>query len=487
MKRIYTLILASCILVSGLTGCVKEEETDISVKLTNHMTETELEKTSIHELTLLDDPDEKEHIVSIELYSIDDMFKKNESMKDQLTAEEYENVKDWLNSEKENDPDALFYGHALIDGCLYNGILPPAGYDGGVIEFEFANSVNGDEPEIEEVKCKNIEEYKSWEKQMALKNGVSEDRVESLCKQIDIVFDAVMNGTYEKLPLDSIDFNDMSIYNDPFVDNRSKWEYNRDEVEKISDSIDEVSIYDEELDTEYLVHVVLPPDYDKENTYPVFFLTDGVWRFGNTPSLREKIESGDADPTILVTLGYDYNNDGSDGDFRFTQLVIEREKLLNFITDNLMPYLGEHYNIDYENSTLYGHSDGGVFSHYAMFKSDLYDNQPFGSYIIGSPAFWGPYDENPEYDFDSEGCKNDYDYWSRNDKLDKKVFLCGGSLEDPDYEDKYDGQPTTLEGLEDLKQRLVNHNADMEYKLYESHHYQYIPDMLIEFLTKEYK
>ncbi len=89
---------------------------------------------------------------------------------------------------------------------------------------------------------------------------MTETRADSVCKQADIVFDAVMNETYEKLPT----------------------------------------------------------DYDKEKEYPAFFLTDGVWRFGNTPSLRKEMESGKADPTILVTLGYDYNNDGSEGNFRFT-------------------------------------------------------------------------------------------------------------------------------------------------------------------------
>ena len=31
-----------------------------------------------------------------------------------------------------------------------------------------------------------------------------------------------------------------------------------------------------------------------------------------------------------------------------------------FITDNLMPYLGEKYSFDYGRSTLFGHSQGGV-------------------------------------------------------------------------------------------------------------------------------
>jgi hypothetical protein len=70
--------------------------------------------------------------------------------------------------------------------------------------------------------------------------------------------------------------------------------------------------------------------------------------------------------------------------------------------------------------------------------------------------------------------------------MNKHVFLCGGSQEDPDYADKYNGNPTTLEGLEALKNDLTSHGADVTYKLYESHHYQYIPEMLVEYLKTTY-
>jgi predicted alpha/beta superfamily hydrolase len=228
----------------------------------------------------------------------------------------------------------------------------------------------------------------------------------------------------------------------------------------------------------------LPPSYDPSKTYPVFFLTDGVWRFGDSPKLRKVMEDGEASDVIIVTLGYNYNINGADGVTRFGYLVPERAKLLDFITDNLMPYLGENYKIDYGASTLYGHSDGGVFAEYALFSSDTYENQPFGKYIIGSPAFWGLYSEPDAMDL--KGYQNDYGYWDRNASLNKHVFLCGGSQEDSDYADKYNGNPTTLEGLEALKNDLTSHGADVTYKLYESHHYQYIPEMLVEYLKTAY-
>ena len=317
--------------------------------------------------------------------------------------------------------------------------------------------------------------------------GYSEQKADFEVRRVRIAYEAVKSGNYETLPEGTVDPADETLYDggvDYGKDYRDRWEYNRGEVEAIKDSIDEISIYDEELDTEFLVHVTLPPEYDKDKYYPVLFLTDGVWRFGNHTELRKVMENGEASDVILVSLGYNYHMDGTDEANRFEYLVQKRDMLLDFITDNLMPYLGENYNIDYANSTLYGHSDGGVFTHSALFRSDLYDNQPFGRYIIGSPAFWCLYDDC--YDLDPDGCENDYGYFDRNDKLDKCVFLCGGSLEDPDYADMYKGHDTTLRGLDKLNERLKSRGADVTYKLYESHHYQFIPEMLVEYLKTVY-
>lgn len=61
-----------------------------------------------------------------------------------------------------------------------------------------------------------------------------------------------------------------------------------------------------------------------------------------------------------------------------------------------------------------------AFLHEALFQSDLYENQPFGNYIIGSPAFWNLYHE--ELGVDPEDYSNDYGYFDRNDTLDKRFF-----------------------------------------------------------------
>lgn len=496
MKKIIILFL-SLIMITSASACnaqnaetkrniIENTKNIEQITLENKMTDKELSLVKKHGLALLDQPaDEHKARVEIEFETKtpDDMRAELESMRDNLSDGQYEQAVEGINNLSESGESFTYPVYALIDDCLYSGMFWEPTDDGVERTITSYNPETGEE---ESVTLNTFEEYLEWAAQDYKKNGFySDEMIKSKIRQIQVVRDALKSGDYETLPEGSIDpsmYDDP--YADPFADYRNVWEYDCEAVEAIKDSIDEINIYDEELNTEFLVHVTLPPNYDKDKTYPVFLMTDSVWRFGNHTELRKVMENGEAADVILVSLGYNYKTDGTNAYYRFTHLIEKRDKLLDFITDNLMPYLGENYSIDYANSSFYGHSNGGVFTHNALFKSDLYENQPFGNYIIGSPAFWGLYDD--WFDLDPEGCQSDYGYFDRNESLDKNVFLCGGSLEDPDYSDSCNGHYTTLEGLAQLNDRLASHSANVTYKLYESHHYQFIPEMLVEYLKKTY-
>lgn len=508
MKKATVILLSLAMLISASachnnagnneTDSFAQVQTDNPMQLINKMTETELARVDKHGLTLLEDPEETtseaeqaEHKVSVEFLTVsaEERRESIELSRNYMSEEEYEDALVQLQSDiesgKQSFRDPLYI---LVDGYLMSYPIPYSDpdYDGG--EFEFLLQVSSEDGEIgyTEHSFDSFEEYLVWIRETDGEMGFSDNEITQDLLRYEAANEAFQTGDYETLPEGTVDVTDTSIYFVHADDYRDTWEYDRDAVEAIKDSVEEISIYDEELDKEFVVHVTLPPNYDKDSTYPVFFLTDGIWRFGNCTELRKVMEDGEAAPVILVSMWYSYTVNDEDGDIRHNDLVIERDKLLNFITDNLMPYLGENYNIDYANSTLYGHSDGGVFAHNALFKSDLYDNQPFGNYIIGSPALWGLYNYNDYYGISSDDVENDYGYFDRNETLDKHVFLCAGSLEDSDYADSYQGHDTTLEGVAKLKKRLESHNADLTYKLYESHHYQYIPEMLVEFLKANY-
>lgn len=480
---------------------VSDETISDDVHLINKMTQEEITKTNKHSLTLLDEPENidpveafnnEEHKVQIEFQTItkETLIDNIEKSKDCISEDKYIDLVNSISliPEDYSKKEIAFF---MVDGFYIYDAFPFAnGYEGGPIQLTQSSFDENNQLVESEINCENPEEYYKWLKEELINNGKTEEIAELTVCKVKLCYESYLNGNYESLPEGSIDIDDQSIWDsqndNKYSDFRDKWEYNKDSIEEIKDNTEEINIYDEELDVEFLVHVVLPPNYDKEKTYPVLFLTDGVYRFGNTPELRKLMENEKAKETILVTLGYNYNIDGTDEGVRMEYLVTKRDKLLDFVTDNLFPYLGENYNIDYSNSTLYGHSDGGVFAEYALFNSDKYENQPFGNYIIGSPAFWALY-EDPD-NLNLNGYESDYGYFerNRNTSLNKSVFLCGGSLEDPDYEDMYHGHSTTLEGLEVLKEKLEKHNVDTIYKLYESHHYQYIPEMLVDYLTDNY-
>ncbi len=495
MRRIISVIV-SAVLVAGFVSCsVKPDEAAENISLVNRMTQEELARADKHAFTLLDAPEvsdpladfeSADHTVQFTMTEMtpDGMRSQLDASRDQMTEDEYNEALEWI----EQHPEGVTYPTGcFFDGYVLFDMIPLLGYsEGDEIVFSIAaDDENGQPGASEEIRLANVNEYLDWVRQKHIDDGESEAKASIAASRVRIAYEALQSGDYEVMSGD-IDYSDPSIWepNDLDMDYRSEWEYDRAEVEAISDSVDEYSIYDEEMDIEFLVHATLPPDYDPAKTYPVFFMTDGVYRFGNHPALRKAMENGEASGVILVSLGYNYHMNGREEENRFEHMVIERSKLLDFITDNLMPYLGEQYNIDYASSSLYGHSDGGVFTHYALFNSDLYENQPFGRYIIGSPAFFALYDDPEELDLD--GYQNDYGYWDRNSALDKKVFLSGGSQEDPDYADLYHGNETILEGLASLKSRLESHGADFVYRLYDSHHYQYIPDMLLEYLKENY-
>lgn len=450
------------------------------VQLVNYMTEKELNCVSSSGLTLIEEETD-EHTVQLELWNSSDYIEWLEENKSHFSEDAYNQCYEFYANN-----ECTYINGVLIDGRYYTGFMPTYQYKGGELYYSYTQTVTTDdaagEPVSNEVSFDTFEEFKAWYIEYLddrVYNGeISQYEADREYEDMLIIFDSVMNGTYTVLDNPIEEYLTEKSY-------KGKWEFNADEVSEISSCITEYSVYDEELDDEFIVHVTLPPDYDESENYPALVLTDGIWRFGNHPALRKMMVNNEADDVILISIGCDFSVDGTDNAVRAKYFCEESELFLDFITDNLMPYLGSCYNIDFSSSALYGHSLGGVFTHYAAFNSDLYENQPFGNYIIGSPAFWSPYFQPTE---NSSQYKTEYGYFERNDSFDKNLYICGGENEDPDYEEYYGENESTLEGIDSLMLRLEEYGvSSAESKIYEnSNHYEYIPDMLCEFLTKYY-
>lgn len=476
---------------SQSSSSVAEQQT---TKLTNHMTGTEKSRISVGAFSLMDTQEEpaaltsavEKHTVQVDLWDGNDyleQMQKND-MQSKLSEEEYQ-------AHMETYQEMNKYGsksiHAVvIDGRWYAGFMPAYGYDGGSISFFSMKTVMTEDgqsaPESKQQEFSSFDEFKPWYRENlneAVSNGeLTQAEADQEYADMLVIFDSVIHQTYEVFD------NHVSAadYSTGEEDLRDTWEFKPDEVLEIKDAIKEISVYDEELDTTFIVHVTLPPDFDKAKTYPMFVMTDGVWRFGDHPALRKMMEKHEAADVILVSIGYDFSIDGTDNSVRGNYFCEQKDKFLSFITDNLMPYLNEDYNIDFSQSTLYGHSLGGVFTHYAACNSDAYENQPFHNYIIGSPAFWSPcFPNHGEY-------KTEYGYFDRNMTFNKSLYISGGENEDPDYAEYYGENDSTLTGISNLMKRLEAYGVtSAECKIYEgSNHYAYIPDMFKTFFLANY-
>jgi len=246
-----------------------------------------------------------------------------------------------------------------------------------------------------------------------------------------------------------------------------------DEVADVAEYIHEMSVYDEELDSTYIIHITLPPDYDKDRSYPMYMMTDGIWRLSDHAELRSLMVNGEIEDIIMVSIGYNYGIDAEKEKTRLVELAQKSDLFLNFITDNLVPYLGELYRIDYKRSALMGHSLGGLFVYYAVFNHDKYKNEPFNYYVIASPSFFITNNQSYwKYD-DIEK-----DYYKRKRKLDKEIYLTAG---DKEYGDM-------LSYINNFLKRTKKYRIKtLDYDVFEGTHSGYVKSMLCKSLLKFYK
>ena len=498
VRKIPASILALSVIIS-ISSCerlpaVSEETVQIRTAtdtLINHMSEEELSRVEKTDLMLLDEPwnssseDDGEYAylsdaVAIEIWNSEDYIAAldpddeyyQQYLEDiQLHPEEYDNrVSGFI---IHGEPDFYISPDPDYDG--YEGTVRLYHYDPAAEDSYYDELVFEDYDELKQLVEEDLQSGVD-------KGEMTSDEAVSRLNDIIDLYDAIIGGTAVILEPGTI--NDyLDYYYEKMrssEDDSGAWEFDKEEVEAISDYITEYHFYDEELDRVFVVHVTTPPDYDPAASYGALVMTDAVWRFKDVVNLRREMEEGRADDKLLVTIGLEYTVDNTDNDVRSDIFCTHRREFLDFIADNLMPYLSDVYKVDCSRSCLFGHSQGGIFTHYALFNSDLYENQPFAEYIIGSPAFWTPYFTDEP---DRDEYKNDYGYFERNATLDKFVILTGGDKEDADYEEYYGDNDSTLEGLLHLKERLDDHGADgYFYKLYESNHYMYVGDMLIEYI-----
>jgi uncharacterized protein len=156
----------------------------------------------------------------------------------------------------------------------------------------------------------------------------------------------------------------------------------------------------------YPVFIALPGSYFvTEKTYPVVYMLDAYSSFGIMVQMARLLAFSKEVPEIIIV---GISSEGGSKEFNYsrardytpTQIPPEKfpeefraafpisggaEKFFGFIKNELIPYVESNYRFRPGDRTLEGHSLGGLFVFYSLFKEpDL-----FKRYIAVSPAlFW---------------------------------------------------------------------------------------------------
>lgn len=211
------------------------------------------------------------------------------------------------------------------------------------------------------------------------------------------------------------------------------------------------TISSSQLGRKYDIYVKVPYDYsateNKMKHYPVLYLNDGPHTF--------KVASGvthfhSMDKAIVVGIAFAHKEDGQFS--RVRDLTPEQDKswtsyvtggasnYLEFIENEVIPFVEKNYRVDPARRILAGHSLGGSFGTWVLLtKPEL-----FSSYILTSPSLWWKNDAI---------FKTERHYAGEHKKLNANVFYATGSLETPEY-----GMKEMVSGHRKFVTRLQSRN-----------------------------
>ena len=185
------------------------------------------------------------------------------------------------------------------------------------------------------------------------------------------------------------------------------------------------------------IHITFPLGYDTSSrSFPVIYYMDANLKSGN--KLREIVDqyaaTDSAIPAILVGVGHFSNY----RELRRRDLITpfvetEKDSLISdetnfghsedfylFLKNELVPRIESKYKASAKDRTFIGHSLGGLFAFYCLFKKD----RLFTTHISLSPALWINYGNI--YQFEKKYRKDSL-------SLHARMYLCVGGRERFNY------------------------------------------------------
>ena len=197
------------------------------------------------------------------------------------------------------------------------------------------------------------------------------------------------------------------------------------------------NLYSNSVQDTFKIYLDLPKNYTENNTefYPLIILLDADWYFdgshyrldeGGLIGITHQIQIESNFPeVILLGIGYPSTNHRQ-RDFLYRSDQISQtsgggETFYKFIKDELIPLIDKNYRTEKENRMLIGHSYGGYFTMFSLFKERNNEQRIFTNYLAISPATY----YHNRYLFNKELQQ----YLEINDELDVKLYMSVGNLE----------------------------------------------------------
>lgn len=210
---------------------------------------------------------------------------------------------------------------------------------------------------------------------------------------------------------------------------------------------------------DYTIYVALPLSYSSNTseTYPVVYLLDGSMWFGLTTDIARILYLGQEVPELIIVgigSGVRWTDDFPEYyrlrsiDMTPTNISIMPESgeagaFLKFIQDNLIPHIDANYRTDPRDRTIAGHSQGGLFSLYALFHAP----ETFNRYIASSPPLW--WDDRVMFEYEEE-------FANEHSDLPVNLFLAVGELEEEQA--MWGPDERWVSNLRELHKRLEDRN-----------------------------
>lgn len=158
-------------------------------------------------------------------------------------------------------------------------------------------------------------------------------------------------------------------------------------------------LYSAAIQDSFMLYVRLPNGYHpaQKRTCPVIFLLDANAYFDAVSTDLNKLPQ--AAQAILVGIGYqDAHIMDSLRQRDYTYPVAAPadsfpvsgggQRFLTFLTQQVLPYVDQHYHTDPGNRTLMGHSLGGYFVLYALAEGLRTQTPAFTHYVAASPSLY---------------------------------------------------------------------------------------------------